>query len=372
MEENYNYMSLKNDNDNQYTQIVYNDNDIPYLKNMDILRNVKNEEIYNNNMLDKRRTPLMFTSKLIMGNNNNFNTNEKTKKKYSNNIQNQIVNNNSINLQPSKSLTFPDRIININENKFVNNALKDEYIKMDEDEADLSTMHWKYEGQTPFNLEKKHFPRKLNIGNYFNSTPQKKIDPLKINNPNFLNSYQINPNYINTKENNNNKSNNDLLNSNSNVNNVFPITNKDIKNEINNGYYKNIYNSKSQKIINPDIGIKKNEKNQLPYNSYSHKNLFRYEEKPEYIKNRYNNRYNEDFFNEDNDDENMDIYNGIRRYKYYSPKRNDYRGSRYGDYSYNYYLNAPMRGDKSQSWKYPPLYYYNSGYKLNNGDSNHH
>ncbi len=28
-----------------------------------------------------------------------------------------------------------------------------------------------------------------------------------------------------------------------------------------------------------------------------------------------------------------------------------------------------MRGDKSQSWKYPPLYYYNSGYRLYNKDN---
>jgi len=46
------------------------------------------------------------------------------------------------------------------------------------------------------------------------------------------------------------------------------------------------------------------------------------------------------------------------RYRYYSPFRNDYQGSRYGSYTYNYYLNAPMRGDISEDFRYPPQYYY--------------
>ena len=46
------------------------------------------------------------------------------------------------------------------------------------------------------------------------------------------------------------------------------------------------------------------------------------------------------------------------KYRFYSPFRNDYDGSRYGSYIYNYYLNAPMRGDISEDFKYPPQYYY--------------
>ena len=46
------------------------------------------------------------------------------------------------------------------------------------------------------------------------------------------------------------------------------------------------------------------------------------------------------------------------RYRYYSPFRSDYNGSRYGSYIYNYYLNAPMRGDISEDFRYPPQYYY--------------
>ena len=46
------------------------------------------------------------------------------------------------------------------------------------------------------------------------------------------------------------------------------------------------------------------------------------------------------------------------QYRQYSPYRNDYDGSRFGDPTYNYYLNGPMRGDVSKDWRYPPQYYY--------------
>jgi len=49
-------------------------------------------------------------------------------------------------------------------------------------------------------------------------------------------------------------------------------------------------------------------------------------------------------------------------FRHYSPQDNDYNGSRYGGYIYNYYLNAPMRSDKSEDWRFPPLYYYNPKY----------
>ena len=49
-------------------------------------------------------------------------------------------------------------------------------------------------------------------------------------------------------------------------------------------------------------------------------------------------------------------------FRHYSPQDNDYNGSRYGGYIYNYYLNAPMRSDKSEDWRFPPLYYYKPKY----------
>ena len=47
--------------------------------------------------------------------------------------------------------------------------------------------------------------------------------------------------------------------------------------------------------------------------------------------------------------------------KHYNRQRYDYEGSRFGDETYNYYLNEPMRGDiKGLNWKFPPLYGHNS------------
>ena len=53
-------------------------------------------------------------------------------------------------------------------------------------------------------------------------------------------------------------------------------------------------------------------------------------------------------------------------YKHYNPEENNFSGSSYGGYIYNYYLNAPMRSDKTENWRFPPLYYYRPKFKYNN------
>ena len=50
-------------------------------------------------------------------------------------------------------------------------------------------------------------------------------------------------------------------------------------------------------------------------------------------------------------------------YKHYNPEENNFNGSNYGGYIYNYYLNAPMRSDKIENWRFPPLYYFRPKYK---------
>ena len=50
-------------------------------------------------------------------------------------------------------------------------------------------------------------------------------------------------------------------------------------------------------------------------------------------------------------------------YKHYNPEDNNFKGSSYGGYIYNYYLNAPMRSDKTENWRFPPLYYFRPKYK---------
>ena len=68
-------------------------------------------------------------------------------------------------------------------------------------------------------------------------------------------------------------------------------------------------------------------------------------------------------------DENSKLNNtNSQKEKHYNPRRFDYEGSRFGDVTYNYYLNGPMRGDASSiNWKFPPLYCYNS--KIDYGKS---
>ena len=58
----------------------------------------------------------------------------------------------------------------------------------------------------------------------------------------------------------------------------------------------------------------------------------------------------------------------FRNEKHYYPQRYDYNGSRFGDKTYNYYLNEPMNTNiRGIDWKFPPLYGYNS--KNNYGKS---
>ena len=124
-------------------------------------------------------------------------------------------------------------------------------------------------------------------------------------------------------------------------------------------------NNNYNKFNNIQNAYKQNENNKKKYNE---EKLNRSSSMGIIPINRSNIRYNllKDI-NMNNDADNISYSMGnnlSRRYKYYNPYRNDYEGSRYGDNTYNYYLNSPMRSDISADWKFPPLYYYN--YKLIN------
>ena len=123
-------------------------------------------------------------------------------------------------------------------------------------------------------------------------------------------------------------------------------------------------------------------------NSYNINNNQKRDENRRYIMRRnnsdlnfvYNNNYNKDRFIENERYRNQsqikyepnEYYDniGIKSYNekrnYYNPERNDYKGSRYGDYTYNYYLNGPMRGDISKDWRFPPIYYYRPNRNIRN------
>ena len=124
---------------------------------------------------------------------------------------------------------------------------------------------------------------------------------------------------------------------------------------LNENYSKSQNNLKSGFTPNNKRNINKNDINQgIPTsdnieNKYS--NIYGFKSSDErryrnYLKNPY-------YKGEDVDD----------GYKHYNPEENDFSGSRYGGYIYNYYLNAPMRSDKTENWRFPPLYYVKPKYK---------
>ena len=148
----------------------------------------------------------------------------------------------------------------------------------------------------PFHCERRHFPLINNKGSFF-----KNITPFLIGNTHGINSIR---NYDNN-------------NYNRNENNIKRYQGEKLR--------------KSSSMAN------------IPINNHKiRKNLIQHNNKIDFCDNMVNSMGNYE-----------------KRYKYYNPRRYDYEGSRYGDKTYNYYLNSPMRGDISADWKFPPLYYYN-------------
>ena len=157
----------------------------------------------------------------------------------------------------------------------------------------------------PLHCEKRHFPHINNSGNFFRN-----INPFLVGNTNTMNNNLLH-------EHNNQRTNSKI-------------------------YMSKIKNENNKKVIEfPSIKRSGSMAN-LPLNSYNIN-----------INNNYNNSYNPKISRSMRNEES-------KHYKYYIPKRYDYEGSRYGDNTYNYYLNSPMRSDVSSNWRFPPLYFYNS------------
>lgn len=163
----------------------------------------------------------------------------------------------------------------------------------------------------PFHRERRHFPLINNKGNFF-----KIITPFLVGNTGKKYSLK-------------------------NQNEIYDIYYKDNYNSNQNYYNKN--ENKMTKILGERLR-RNNSMRNMPVN---HPNI-----RDNIIMNGNQKEYGENI--------SYSMGNELsRKYKYYNPYRYDYEGSRYGDNTYNYYLNAPMRGDISADWKYPPLYYYN-------------
>ena len=169
----------------------------------------------------------------------------------------------------------------------------------------------------PLHREKKHFPYINNRGNFFNKE-----------NPYLLKRKFINKNVFSYFNNNNHK------------------------------------NSRARHLIRLD-NFKEEENTSKSINSGSKYRGMKLE-RCNSMANLPNNFPKIDKYNDNNNYYKFHLQNNQRRNnryqegKHYSPYRYDYEGSRYGDKTYNFLLNGPMRGDVSLDWKYPPLYYYGS------------
>ena len=166
----------------------------------------------------------------------------------------------------------------------------------------------------PLHREKKHFPYINNRGNFFNKE-----------NPYLLKRKFINKNVFSYFNNNNHK--------NSRARHLIRLDNfkeeENTSNSINSGSkYRGMKLERCNSMANLPNNFPKIDK----YNDNNNYYKFHLQNNQ-----RRNNRYQEG--------------------KHYSPYRYDYEGSRYGDKTYNFLLNGPMRGDVSLDWKYPPLYY---------------
>ena len=143
-----------------------------------------------------------------------------------------------------------------------------------------------------------------------------------------------------SNNNNNNKlnnscgcSHNNVHNNDTNVNNPPQILSYSTKNINNKGIYYRNNTLNSKNILSRSQSLPELPEYRCRDNISSHNNIVNMRRPPQYYK------------------------NSIIYHKY-TPFRGDYENSRYGDYTYNYYLNSPMRGDVSEDWKFPPQYYY--------------
>ena len=128
-----------------------------------------------------------------------------------------------------------------------------------------------------------------------------------------------------------------------NINNNYQVDNKRKETNINKNPYNknNIKSNMNQIYLNTEVND----------NKYS--NVYGFKSSDE---KRYRNYLKNPYYKGE------EICDG---YKHYNPEENYFSGSTYGGYIYNYYLNAPMRSDKIENWRFPPLYYVKPKFKFN-------
>lgn len=289
--------------DNHHFSRIYSESDLNKLinngqKKAEYINRIIDTDIHIN-MVSESNSPLKEKPKYLRNsyniNANNFN--ENNKEKYINNPRTLHYNNK--NIKGVYNNEYSDRNTE-NYNYNYNYELAGDNLN---NSLNLNK---------PFHCERRHFPLINNKGNFF-----KNITPFLIGNTQRLN-------LIRNQDNNNNRYNINHYN-NKNKNNMY------LRNDNNIKRYQGEKLRKSNSMAN------------IPINNHKiRKNMIQNDNKIDFCENMVNSMGNYE-----------------KRYKYYNPRRYDYEGSRYGDKTYNYYLNSPMRGDISADWKFPPLYYYN-------------
>ena len=120
----------------------------------------------------------------------------------------------------------------------------------------------------------------------------------------------------------------------------------------------NRYKKNGIRLFNDNYGKKNNETNDSTIDNTRNS-------KGKYIR----NKLIDSRINEINDDRKLEDQKFLSlKEKHYHPHSFDYEGSRFGDNTYNFFLNEPMRGNYcGVDWKFPPLYNYNT--KIDYGKS---
>jgi hypothetical protein len=246
---------------------------------MNHLGKIIDQDIYNCMMAD-RKTPLVLTPKLILDNSNGINSIAQKNNPNTFNSQSQRISKNPLqqisrdsfkiapqsprHMNPVQRQKFMDEENNIiNNNKELQNNLNDEFTKYNPEEDNNS--HWKYDGPSNYNLEKKHYPRINNNESYYRN---RNDEPVKINQDynntinNIYRSQEIprnrsNNNYVRMRrptpyndgynDRNNDRYNNNNYNDRYNNNNFEEPTNGDFRNNRNRAFspQNNNYNNKN-------------------------------------------------------------------------------------------------------------------------------
>lgn len=282
----------------------YSENDLKNLinekrKKADYINRIIDSDIHIN-MISESNLPL---NEKIKYSRINYNINNKNHFNKSNQKYNNI--NNNLNIQ--------NKYLNKAYNKYTNNDNDLNYKINNIDNIGNIDINYNFNNSLninkPFHCERRHFPLVNNKGNFF-----KNMTPFLIGNTQYLNK-------INLQKNNYNKKNNDNQNT-----------------------YREHTNILKRNEDSPQLKRSSSMDN-IPLNHFN-------------IRNNIINLNNKFDYSENMVYSMGDVLSN--KYKFYNPRRYDYEGSRYGDHTYNYYLNSPMRSDISSDWRFPPLYYYNS------------